>query len=141
MTDSIGSGRVGSKFSTCSGLGWVSQLMGWVGSGRVTQNGPMDNSGWTSSKSRFSNSLPLFVYNNASRLSHTTASADAVHNIAQLHACSYRVRGVDGSKCRAFNCRILYRHYLPTVILTIIWYSITHSLFHSRLKTFTRKSF
>ena len=26
--------------------------------------------------------------------------------------------------------------YLPTVILTVIWYSITHSLFHSRLKTF-----
>jgi len=25
---------------------------------------------------------------------------------------------------------------MPTVILTIIWYSITHSLFHSRLKTF-----
>jgi len=38
--------------------------------------------------------------------------------------------------CRAFNCRILYGLYLPTVILTIIWYSITHSLFHSRLKTF-----
>jgi len=34
-----------------------------------------------------------------------------------------------------FN-RILYRLYLPTVILTVIWYSITHSLFHSRLKTF-----
>jgi len=33
-----------------------------------------------------------------------------------------------------FN-RILYRLYLPTVILTVIWYSITHSLFHSRLKT------
>ena len=31
---------------------------------------------------------------------------------------------------------ILYGHYLPTVILTIIWYSITYSLFHSRLKTF-----
>jgi len=26
--------------------------------------------------------------------------------------------------------------YPPTVILAIIWYSITHSLFHSRLKTF-----
>jgi len=26
--------------------------------------------------------------------------------------------------------------YLPTLILTIIWYSITRSLFHSRLKTF-----
>ena len=38
--------------------------------------------------------------------------------------------------CKAFNCRILYGLYLPTVILTIIWYSITHSLFHSRLKTF-----
>jgi len=36
----------------------------------------------------------------------------------------------------AFNCRIVYGHYLPTVIHTIIWYSITHSLFHSRLKTF-----
>ena len=31
--------------------------------------------------------------------------------------------------CRAFNCRILYGLYLPTVILTVIWYSITHSLF------------
>jgi len=37
---------------------------------------------------------------------------------------------------RAFNRRILYGHYPPTVILTIIWYSVTHSLFHSRLKTF-----
>ena len=26
---------------------------------------------------------------------------------------------------------------MPTVILTIIWYSITHSLFHSRLKIFS----
>ena len=25
---------------------------------------------------------------------------------------------------------------MPTVILTIIWYSITHSLFHPMLKTF-----
>jgi len=33
--------------------------------------------------------------------------------------CTYRVRGV----------------YLPTVILTITWYFITHSLFHSMLKT------
>jgi len=38
--------------------------------------------------------------------------------------------------CRAFNCRILYGLYLPTVMLTIILYSITHSLFHSRLKIF-----
>ena len=39
---------------------------------------------------------------------------------------------------RAFNRRILYGHYPPTVILTTstIWYSITHSLFHYRLKTF-----
>ena len=37
--------------------------------------------------------------------------------------------------CRAFNCRILYGLYLPTVILTVIWHSITHSLFLSRLKT------
>ena len=43
---------------------------------------------------------------------------------------------VDGSCAEHFNCRILYDLYLPTVILTIIWYSITHSLFHSRLKTF-----
>jgi len=38
--------------------------------------------------------------------------------------------------CRAFNCRMSYCLYLPTVILTITWYSITHSLFYSRLKTF-----
>ena len=31
---------------------------------------------------------------------------------------------------------ILYGLHLPTVILTITCYSITHSLFHSRLKTF-----
>ena len=37
MTVSIG---LGPNFFTCSGLGLVSQLMGWVGS--VTQNGPMD---------------------------------------------------------------------------------------------------
>jgi len=36
---------------------------------------------------------------------------------------------------RAFNCRILYGLYLPTVILTVIWYSTTHLLFLSRLKT------
>jgi len=35
---------------------------------------------------------------------------------------------------RAFNCRILYGLYLPKVILTVIWYSITHSLFLSGLK-------
>ena len=29
--------------------------------------------------------------------------------------------------CRAFNCRILYGLYLPTVILTIIWCPPTHS--------------
>ena len=34
------------------------------------------------------------------------------------------------------NSMVLYGLYLPTVILTIIWYSITHSLYHSRLKTF-----
>jgi len=35
---------------------------------------------------------------------------------------------------RTYAC--LYGLYLPTVILTVIWYSITHSLFISRLKTF-----
>ena len=33
-----------SSIVSCIGLGWVSQLMGWVG--LVTQNGPMDNSAW-----------------------------------------------------------------------------------------------
>ena len=37
---------------------------------------------------------------------------------------------------RSPSRRILYGLYLPTVILTVIWYSITHSLFLSRLKTF-----
>jgi len=40
------------------------------------------------------------------------------------------------SHCSWLISRILYGRYLPTVILTIIWYSITHSLFHSRLKTY-----
>jgi len=38
--------------------------------------------------------------------------------------------------CRAFNCRILYGRYLPNQQSYLYWYSITHSLFHSRLKTF-----
>ena len=42
-----------------------------------------------------------------------------------------------GSSVRSIKLTcVLYGHYLPTVILTIIWYSFTHSLFHSRLKTF-----
>jgi len=37
MTVSVGLGRVGSKFFHLYwvGLGWVSQLMGWVGSGHT----------------------------------------------------------------------------------------------------------
>jgi len=37
---------------------------------------------------------------------------------------------------RAYNTiKAFITHlYLPTVILTIIWYSITQSLFHSRMK-------
>ena len=31
---------------------------------------------------------------------------------------------------------LVYGLYLPTVILTVVWYSVTHSLFLSRLKTF-----
>ena len=34
------------------------------------------------------------------------------------------------------SCTVLYGLYLPTVILTVLWYSITHSLFLSWLKTF-----
>jgi len=35
--------------------------------------------------------------------------------------CSYGVRGVDGSCAEhLINCRILYGHYLPTVIFIII---------------------
>jgi len=37
--------------------------------------------------------------------------------------------------CRAFNCRILYDHYLPTVILIIIGIP-SPTLFHCRLKSF-----
>jgi len=37
---------------------------------------------------------------------------------------------------QSIYCRILYGLYLPTVILTTTWYSLTHSLFLSRLKTF-----
>jgi len=39
--------------------------------------------------------------------------------------CSYRVRGADGS-CAEHLTVESYTVYLPTVILTIIWYSITH---------------
>ena len=49
--------------------------------------------------------------------------------------CSFRSTNHKQSHSTAFNCRILYGLYLPTVILTIIWYSITHSLFYPRLKT------
>jgi len=37
---------------------------------------------------------------------------------------------------RAFNCRILYGLNLPTVILTVVWYSITHSLLLPSLQIF-----
>ena len=44
MTVSIGLGRVGSNFLLVVGwLSWVNQPIDWVG--RVTQNGPMNNSG------------------------------------------------------------------------------------------------
>jgi len=51
--------------------------------------------------------------------------------------CSYRVRGVDGS-CAEHLTVESYTVFICQVILrpTIMWYSITHSLFHSRLKTF-----
>ena len=44
----------------------------------------------------------------------------------------------DRDKWRKYvrGCMDSHGLYLPTVILTIIWYSITHSLFHSWLKTF-----
>jgi len=52
----IGLGCVGSKsnFSTCIGLGWVGSISWWVGLDRVTQNGPMDNSGLCATRSDFS---------------------------------------------------------------------------------------
>ena len=58
-----------------------------------------------------------------------------------LHLLHRRPRQTAVSVAEISHCswpisRILYGHYLPTVILTIIWFSITHSLFHSRLKTF-----
>ena len=47
--------------------------------------------------------------------------------------CSYRVRRVDGS-CAEHSTVKSYTVFICQVIL--IWYSITHSLFYSRLKTF-----
>ena len=42
-----------------------------------------------------------------------------------------------GHKCAmSAQMAVWLRNCLPTVILTVIWYSITHSLFRSRLKTF-----
>ena len=57
------------------------------------------------------------------------ASSTAGLEFGGTGLCSYRVRGVDG------NCAEHLTVESYTVILTIIWYSITHSLFHSRLKT------
>ena len=37
--------ELGPTIFTCSGLGWVGSDSWWVGLDRVTQNGPMDNSG------------------------------------------------------------------------------------------------
>jgi len=42
---------VGSKFFTCSGLGWVGSGQSADGLGWVTQNGPVDNSGGTGPRS------------------------------------------------------------------------------------------
>ena len=36
---------LGREFSTCGGLDWVGSVNWWVGLGRVTENGPIDNSG------------------------------------------------------------------------------------------------
>jgi len=57
---------------------------------------------------------------------------DITNRTAFRHTCYTMLMAL----CRAFNCRILYGLYLPAVILTVIWYSITHSLLLSRLKTF-----
>ena len=52
---------------------------------------------------------------------------------------STRGKCTNANRIRNRN-RIEYDHYLPTVILIVMntyyWYSITHSLFHSRLKSF-----
>ena len=55
----FGLGRIGlgPNFSTCSGLGWVSQLMGRLD--RVTQNGPMDNSGVNAGRRRTLMRIPF----------------------------------------------------------------------------------
>ena len=55
--------------------------------------------------------------------------------IAPIGLCSYRVRGVGGS----FAEHLTVESY--TIIISLqsyfyYWYSITHSLFHSRLKSF-----
>jgi len=64
-------------------------------------------------------SSPTFIVNTSIGL-HVRRNA----NIGELH--NTRIKYTDG----------VYGLYLPTVILTVIWYSITHSLFLSRLKAF-----
>ena len=67
---------------------------------------------------------------------HVNQKPDRWSGVRPAPVCVLIVLEVLMAFFRAFNCRILHGLYLPAVILTIIWYSITHSLFLSRLKTF-----
>jgi len=49
--------------------------------------------------------------------------------------CSYHVRGVDGI-CAEHLPVVSYMVFICQQSYLLFWYSITHSLFHSRLKTF-----
>jgi len=50
--------------------------------------------------------------------------------------CCYRVRGVDGicAEHLTVESYTVFTLYLPTVILTVIWYFVTHSSFIPGLK-------
>ena len=72
---------LGPTFPTCNGSGWVGSVSWWVGLDRVTQNGPMDNSGLARKpRARFTKHLTIYhkIIRNASKDQLTTVTYDVL---------------------------------------------------------------
>jgi len=98
--------------------------------------------------------LDLFTYSYVARKKPSTFRPHRIHNARMWHIttrisiqtaglafggtglCTYRVRGVDGSCAEHFTVESYTVFICQQSYLLLFWYSITHSLFHSRVKTF-----
>jgi len=97
--------------------------------------------------------LHLFTYSYVARKKPSTFRPHRIHNARIWHTttrisiqtaglvfggtslCTYRVRGVDGSCAEHLTVESYTVFICQQSYLLLFWYSITHSLFHSRLKT------